>query len=57
MDPVVAKGTSIAAFSPDQTYSHGEILTVLWRATGEPESSALPPFAVKAGAYYEGAVK
>ena len=57
VDKHITTGTTSTAFSPGKTCAHGEILTFLWRAEGKPEPSAQPPFAVKAGAYYEGAAK
>lgn len=64
LDPVVwavnagvTNGTAAAAFSPNQTCTHGQILTFLWRAAGEPASNAQAPIAMKGNEFYYNAVK
>ena len=37
----ITNGTSTNTFSPYQNCSHVQILTFLWRAAGEPKSSAM----------------
>lgn len=49
----VTTGTSATAFSPDLTCTNAQILTFLWRASGEPAVSIANPFTnVKESAYY-----
>ena len=65
LDPVVwavnagiTNGTGDGTtFSPNQNCTHGHILTFLWRAAGEPESSAQAPIAMKGNEFYYKAVK
>ena len=40
----ITAGTSLTTFSPDATCTKGQILTFLWRAEGQPESSIVNPF-------------
>lgn len=40
----ITVGTTSTTFSPEQTCSHGEILTFLWRAAGSPEPTGSNPF-------------
>lgn len=40
----ITVGTTSTTFSPEQTGSHGEILTFLWRAAGSPEPTGSNPF-------------
>ena len=54
----VSEGTSEMRFSPEKTCTRGQIITMLWRAKGSPESSAQTHVFkdVKAGDYYRDAV-
>ena len=53
----VTNGTGGGCFSPDAPCTRAQIVTVLWRAAGEPESSGSTAFAdVPAGSYYAAAV-
>ena len=49
----ITNGTSDTAFSPDQTCTHGQILTFLWRAAGKPGGASPAP----GEAYYAPAVR
>ncbi len=50
-------GTGGGCFSPDAPCTRAQIVTFLWRAAGEPESSGSTAFAdVPAGSYYAAAV-
>lgn len=53
----VTTGKTATTFAPNENCTHGQILTFLWRAAGEPESSATTPFAMNGGEYYYGAAK
>lgn len=53
----IAKGTSPSAFSPDDPCTHGEILTFLWRAAGEPVSPGDASLMLGEGEFYAGAVR
>lgn len=53
----ITTGTSTTAFSPDDDCTHGHILTFLWRAAGEPTSSAQAPVPLKGDEWYAGAVR
>ena len=54
----ITKGTSETTFRPDQTCTRGQIVTFLWRYSGQPKpTSAVNPFEdVKEGQYYYDAV-
>ena len=54
----ITAGTSATTFSPDETCTRGQIVTLLWRYEGKPETKHLMnPFKdVVEGAYYENAV-
>ena len=53
----VTNGTGGGCFSPDAPCTRAQIVTFLWRAAGEPESSGSTAFAdVPAGSYYAAAV-
>ena len=53
----VTNGTGSGCFSPDAPCTRAQIVTFLWRAAGEPESSGSTAFAdVPAGSYYAAAV-
>lgn len=63
-DPVVwavekgiTNGTGANTFSPYQNCSHAQILTFLWRAAGEPKSSANSPISLAGNEYYADAVR
>lgn len=53
----ITNGTSTNTFSPNQNCSHAQILTFLWRAAGEPKSSATAPIALAGSEYYAGAIR
>ena len=44
----ITAGTSATTFTPDRTCTETEILTFLWRAAGQPDSTARLPFTPKA---------
>lgn len=48
----ITAGTSATTFDPDQICSQVQILTFLWRAAGEPASTARLPFKLDAGLNY-----
>ncbi|MDR0862876.1 MAG: S-layer homology domain-containing protein, partial [Oscillospiraceae bacterium] len=51
------KGTDERTFSPDLNTTRGQIVTILYRLSGEPAVSGSSPFAdVDSGAYYAAAV-
>lgn len=52
----ITQGTAPDAFSPDETCTHGQILTFLWRAAGEPLSYGDAALAL-GEEYYSGAVR
>ncbi len=53
----VTKGTSETTFSPDQTCTRGQIVTLLWRMKGEPAAKAASAFTdVAASDYFAPAV-
>ena len=53
----ITNGTSKKAFSPNAGCTRGQVVTLLYRANGEPKVSAKNPFKdVKSGAYYYDAV-
>lgn len=50
-------GTSATTFAPMANTTRGQVVTTLWRMTGEPEPNGSNPFAdVAAGSYYEKAI-
>ena len=54
----VTKGTSETTFSPEQTCTRGQIVTLLWRMNGEPAATASGSFAdVAASDYFAPAVR
>lgn len=54
----VVRGMTETTFVPAGLCTRAEIVTMLWRAAGEPESDAACPFTdVKRGAWYEDAVR
>lgn len=54
----ITNGTSPTTFTPDRTCINTEIITLLWRAAGEPSSSAQLPFTVDSSlSYAEGALR
>lgn len=53
----ITTGTTPTKFSPGRTCTHGEILTFLWRAEGEPESSAQPPIPMTGDEFYNKAAR
>ena len=55
----ITNGTTSTTFSPNKTCSRGHILTFLYRQQGSPAvgSVTVPYTDVKAGAYYEAAMK
>lgn len=52
----ITNGTSASTFSPGLPCTHGQILTFLWRAAGEPEASGAAPGGVRDGDYFYDAV-
>ena len=53
----ITNGTSETSFSPDQTCTHAQILTFLWRAAGSPLVDVSHPFTnIKSSEYYYNAV-
>lgn len=50
------KGTSESRFSPGSTMTRAMLVTVLWRAEGEPEPSVRSPFHDLTASWYESAV-
>ena len=54
----ITTGTSATTFRPNQTCTRGQIVTFLWRYSGEPkpEKSENPFEDVKEGEYYYNAV-
>ena len=57
-DPQITTGTDSTHFGPGRTCTRAQIVTFLWRASGEPEpkSTGNPFTDVKPGAYYYKAV-
>lgn len=54
----ITKGTDVTHFSPDLPCTRAQIVTLLWRAAGEPESAGINPFVdVASGEYYSEAVQ
>lgn len=54
----ITKGTAADAFSPDAECTRAQIVTFLYRAAGQPETSGEMPFAdVPADAYFAAAVR
>lgn len=55
----ITKGTSDSTFTPDGVCTRAQAVTFLWRAAGSPaaKASALPFADVKAGSYYDDAVR
>lgn len=53
----IVNGTSANTFTPNRDCTHGEILTLLWRAAGKPESKAEAPITLKDSDWYAGAVR
>jgi 2',3'-cyclic-nucleotide 2'-phosphodiesterase (5'-nucleotidase family) len=50
-------GTSAAAFSPNESMTRGQLVTVLWRMAGKPQAAAASKFTdVKASSYCTAAV-
>jgi cell wall assembly regulator SMI1 len=54
----ITKGTSATSFSPNASCTRGQVVTFLYRASGEPEiSTTETPFTdLSSGAYYYNAV-
>lgn len=53
----VTTGKTATTFAPKEDCTHAQILTFLWRAAGEPQSSIVAPFAMKEDEFYYGAAK
>lgn len=55
----ITKGTSDSTFTPDGVCTRAQAVTFLWRAAGSPaaKASTLPFADVKAGSYYDDAVR
>ncbi len=49
----VTAGTSATTFSPDTPCTRGQIVTLLWRATGSPQAAGSSFSDVPAGSYFE----
>lgn len=56
MEEEITNGTSASTFSPGLPCTHGQILTFLWRAAGEPEATGTAPAGVRDGDYFYDAV-
>lgn len=54
----ITSGTTAITFTPDSTCTRGQILTLLWRANGSPESKIANPFTDVSGNdyYYKAAL-
>ena len=57
VDSGITNGKTATTFAPKENCTHGQILTFLWRAAGEPESNVEPPFEMKGNEYYYKAAK
>ena len=57
VDSGITTGKTATTFAPKENCTHGQILTFLWRAAGEPESNVEPPFEMKGNEYYYKAAK
>lgn len=57
VENAITTGKTDTTFAPDENCTHGQILTFLWRAAGEPESDAAAPIDMKGDEFYFGAVK
>ena len=57
VDKKVTTGKTTTTFAPKENCTHGQILTFLWRAAGEPASSVTLPFETTGKEYYLGAAK
>ena len=53
----ITTGKTATTFAPNESCTHAQILTFLWRAAGKPESSAQPPIDMKGNEFYYKAVK
>ena len=53
----ITAGTTTTTFSPGQPCTHAQILTFLWRAEGEPESSGAAPEGVTADDFFYDALR
>jgi len=53
----ITSGTGIDIFAPDESCTHSQILTFLWRAEGSPLVDTVTPFEMKGNEYYYHAVK
>jgi PKD repeat protein len=54
----ITTGTTPTQFSPDDDLTRAQLVTLLWRAMGEPTSTAAVPFTdIRAGSFYETAVR
>lgn len=47
----ITTGTSTSAFSPDDTCSVAQVVTFLWRAAGEPETTIANSFSMSSSNY------
>lgn len=53
----ITEGTSDTTFSPNDTVTRAQVVTLEWRAAGKPAATAANPFKdVASGTYYEDAV-
>lgn len=53
----ITVGTGSGEFNPDTVCSYVRTLTMLWRAAGEPVSTATVPFAIDEAAWYADALR
>lgn len=55
--PVITAGVGDGKFNADSKCTNAMILTFLWRAAGEPDSTAQAPIALKGDEWYAGALR
>lgn len=53
----ITKGTTSTTFSPNNSCTHAQIITFLWRAMGEPEGKGTAPDTADQDEYYYEAVR
>ena len=56
VEEAITNGTSASTFSPGLPCTHGQILTFLWRAAGEPEATGEAPDGIRDDDYFYDAV-
>ena len=52
VDNGITNGKTPTTFAPNESCTHGQILTFLWRSLGQPWSDVEPPIAMKGDEYY-----